>query len=458
MQILCIIQSSHGTNVTAFDKSYATLHSVRVGWCVGDKVALYINAPGDIKVLIDYAWMSQEVPAINRCSTWESLEAALDTVLISNYQTTCIIPTLMLTRINAETVKMVKSPVMANPGRRPKVYSCEHNTDIEVSYGTIKNPELDNKKSIRWMLPDIIFDHVNNNSPIVDFNQCIPIINGMAHKPAVSGNRLYAMGATKTIPSTQDKSKGLLLMDFTGLGGMEIVSLNECTYIEDVTNPMIQVPNDVSLAGKSVMMVIAGRLFFPHEVRRISNSHISLELNMLGLTRINVSTAINRSLFLKDTNTYVTTSSIDLDICFISNIEAYIREKLMTHEIQENDVQQLLHLHQDSYLIVINNENVKISQVEPMLHVVKNMLFFPSRTNGLLLRKSTREILDFVKVDYDNCSLITFNHPGNRFMLPLDNIENLSHPVGCTNILPRRYNVCEDIDQTDYLLIDVTDV
>lgn len=310
-------------------------------------------------------------------------------------------------------------------------YSCDKASDIGmgyVSYDT--DPTLRDKNSFKWKLKDIVFTQTKTYDRNVDFNNCLPVVNGVIRKPIVHQDELYAMDGTDLLASVGDRNANIGLIDLSPIGNMEVIDFTSCT----ISNPEedtvhVTLPADKTLAGKTPMIVLGGRLFFAHEFKQLGQKHLLIDLSKFPLRSI-----LTRNAFLREEfNTLIPT----LDIA----------------DIQTLILASIIGPSTDAFIVVVDNPEVDILYTPPLYKYTANSFFFPKHSSGILTSIITKDISDYTKLEYDTNELLTLSIPIPGKILPCRQDETGVIAIEYTSDKELKY---KDIGEWNMQLINIT--
>ena len=206
-------------------------------------------------------------------SSWTELAEYLnnfDSNILQKYSTTTIVPrTWKVSDSNGEQ-RFETTPFFSNIGTQLKIKSVENTFGLNVEYCDHSNFYERRKYGRSWNYPDISIFHTGIDN-LVNFNNSIPIVNGMVFYPEVIQNtetgrdELVAFEAGKMLVASdwnQSRvktvkhnkvfnngtiindyyegnetplfdsycyNKGVMVLDFTPLGNISIIKLSDCT-------------------------------------------------------------------------------------------------------------------------------------------------------------------------------------------------------------------------------------
>lgn len=422
MEILCIIKSTE-KGTFAFEPSYLTISEVLFnGLTLNDRVVVVLQETieGVVQAYkVDLLHMlSDNRFKISELTTWDVIVNKLTTSrgLLVAYKTDIMIPPTVLSKIDDHiyenpTVQITTDYVPAN------VYSVTGSTQLEVGYGSIDYPNTRNIPALRWRLPDLIIDKVDASSTI-NLSQSLVAVNGIIHCPIMVGTSLYLKGAINNLKSTTgDDNRNLVLIDFSPIGDVEIVPMSECSKAA-VTDKeiMLRLPESVTLKDKSVLLVMAGRIFTAPEVRAVNSRTVMIPYY----------DAVMRPILFENK---MIRRELKFNTHLIEDTPDY-RDNIFS-EWQEN------------FLVIINRP-LMFSYTDPRYtfdEFHQSMAEFPVNTGGILINSVTKTIYDYNRIPYLSGTKAVF--------APLDNLRVFTRNDP-TRLDRPNYGVMNDYYQTPY--------
>ena len=338
--------------------------------------------------------IATDYPGILALTSWEALEEALDLSYALSKTTTIATPAVMYTKVNRDIYGV------AFPYKRVEnevnIVHCDNELGYELSYSSINSPEVSNIKNHIWELKDIKITKTDRSNTL-DFTKSIPIINGMVLYPWVymdsSQVALFALNGTLSLANLQSNSIGTFLIDFTEIGSVKTIRFSNCVRRDHTTGLSVQLPlkyddgsNIETLNNKSILLVVANRFFYPYEFKLSTTEEtpiLTIDLNDANLGPI---------LLMNDQirNDYITGTTTS----YITNVSEYI-----------DDMMSLSHY--DSFIVIIDNETLSVVETPELMHIDTTTIKFPIDSNGLLIRNTTREIVDYTKLNIETDDSVT---------------------------------------------------
>jgi len=356
-----------------------------------------------------------EVAAFSAVKTWANILTALtnDPGLLNNYPVDTTLPREYYQTMDA-VITVVPNPEAYKGGVRPLICSCEHHHSIECGYGSLTNPSYRGIERIKWLCPEVIFSPVQGKTLPVTFANCMPIVNGMAHRPVVSGGELYAVDSTKHLPSATLGALGLLLVDFTPLGGASFIPFSACDCGEDA---YLTLPTGVSMAGKTALVVANHRLVLPNEVTdayRVADDR-TLWLNL-------------RRLFTQE--------AMVAQLCTAKKYRSntgIVNRVVMTDFLAPTS----LMANSGNFIVLVNNSKVVSYTRRPTYSIYDNALKFKGEAYGLLMNQETGQVYDYTRLPGEDSTVVSFAPLPPVDMLIADHADYLDTPLGGTSVRPK---------------------
>lgn len=391
MEIKCII--CENKNLKAFDTTTKSFSDFKLNLYTKDTYYIIAEHNG----IMYSANLNRILNKIgSMCNTWEEFTSILTVNLLLDYKKLSPVCRFMYTKINdkmestAMPVEIIKGTVYRNKVS-VKTYSFDSETSIVADFGDLDHPKTRNLSNYKFMLKDIIFR--NEGDVVLDFDNTIPIINGVCTFPVVYQNELYARKSTELLQSSDNKN--ITLIDFSPIGSIEKIRLSECTRKTPTNSKRIEIvlPEGKTTEGKTVILVLGGRLFYPNDITVPSKRNISYVVG----NRLNDIIISNR-IYRKD---YDNTSTMTTSL-----LNYYINNTVWSNTDYNN------------FVILIDNPDVKVSyfsiddsafsistkslNMEPSdtNHMYRNIFIVDDLTgvDGFLVRRMNRDIVDYTIV------------------------------------------------------------
>lgn len=429
LTILCLVETTP-RDMVCYDKSFKPFAYLKASMELGLFFTVVVeDSDTDLVYSVNLSAMMAVYPEFNTINDYAALEAFFTVSMIELYEVKAIMPANMFTRNADNRILMVQPPIGTDETTGPKIISITHNLDLISDYGTRLNPSLRNNANLKWHLPDIILRHKDPARKVVDFEQCLPVINGKIHYPLPFNDELYVLNSTGVLRSSSEGGMANLLMDFAPMGGMQTVRFKDCTKIPTDRGVTVKLPDGMSLTGKSFILVLAGRFFQPQECSQLNEDTIYFDTNNFNLENVLLSNKHLNKEFNKGTMV-ATTDSTEY-----------------TDQIFDED-------HYESFIVVFNTDAMQYLLSKPLFNITPRMLKFPVNTGGLLIRIMTREIVDYSR-QYDTDGTIVYISPPNQVnRIPVDrgdNIHNSSYVLDKGGIYDHVVNSEDD----GYVMFDI---
>ncbi len=429
MNILCLVERTP-RDMLCFDKSYRTLDEVRMGVEVNKELTIIAETIDEEVYVANFSLMMVELKDISLFPSWTELEAYLTTTIMSLYETTPIVPNHMFT-VDTGKIIIVESPINTTENTTsPLIVSVQHQLNMGMDFGTRDEPNLRNNPMLKHRLTDVIFKNTGAD-PVVNFDNCIPIINGKVHYPVPFEEELFAVDGTRVLRSADSENLGILLLDFTPMGGMETVRFKDCEVVSDVHGYTYRLPDGKTFADKNFVVVIAGRLVMSTEVDQLDDTTLKITPERINIENIRLSNKILEGSYMPGTNTVEVTESIS------SYMDGLIAED-----------------HYESYIIIIDNPDVAIHFISPLMTISPRMLKFPGRIGGLLMRKMTREIVDYNREFDSDGSIVRIPQTKMCNRLIVDAEDNLME-IAYSGSVPPGFDHSIGSDDDGWAMIDL---
>ena len=394
--ILCIIKEDK--RVIAFDKSYMSFSDLISSIKPNDNYYIIANINNTL-------YSADLINIVNRCTrdvnTWDLFETYLTSGILFGSEK-------LSPRIKYVWTKQDNKAVAVNPPVEVSthpiyrtinsviVYPFDLYNDILADFGTRNNPSLRNITGLKSMLNDIIFRKNVDNT--INFNNTIPIINSMVCFPIVYEEELYTPNSTGYLPI--EDNKNILLLDFSPIGNIETIRLKDCVKNTSPISSRLEIllPSNVTTANKSVILVLAGKMFFPNEIYIPSNRLITISLRRYNLNNILISNRIK----IKDYDSVYTMTHVDTDY--------YVNNQIWNVDDYNN------------FIIIIDNPEVKTLEYpvgesfETVIPNKGNNLFMIDKNEskqGFVMRVDNRDIIDYTWLSKRARNLLMFSATDN---------------------------------------------
>ncbi len=466
MHIKGIIRHSN-YHSDCYDTSAITLTDVLASQDGTQQVIVCLETDDGAIMYIDLSLLYAEQPAsANGVTDWASMETYLtnlDLTVLVRYRTVTLVPYQMQTVVDG-VLTLIPTPFYTEITTQLNIYSVENNFGIEVGYGSHLSPGIRNNKRLKWNLPDLVFTRAIPGE-VVNFNNTIPVVNGVVCYPYVYEDALFAYQGAKLASKVSDLNKNILLIDYSELGDLDIIPLYKCEHIcttgldEKITvnDSIVQQEDMVKFQGtieeyvhSSIkiefylpegtevgypMVCIGGRMFEPsmyHIKLYNDNNRYKVEIE-LDRKLLEIIVAANFQKFKRQLrNTTMVRVILETTIKNLfqdpDNFTGSTEEEVAASRYMDKTVPFVAMLHSEERLI----HNI----IEPIRILYPDKLMFPVGTGGLLINKKTREIVDYVKIPYDSGNLVTFPVQSELRLMDRDNLYDLTTP----NLAITRHN------------------
>ena len=366
MKILGIIHIRDGC-AKLYSCDALTVNEVNTSFITTGPVYLYLKGD-DFTCAVDYCKMFNAVQGINVCSDWEALVDILDNLEsngydLSNYVNNNIpVPSYMIIDDRVRDLSFIKHGLSLIGDHQLNIIAANVDTFITIGHGSVTKPNYNDRYHFRRSTPDATFSCKKGN--YINFNNTIPVCNGYFCYPHVVNSVLYGEEGARLCRNLTDRNAGHILIDFTPAGSIECVKLKECSG----TISKFNLPSGYTMSGKSVLLVLDGRLFLPHEFRRLSSRTISFEKSRFTPY---MRADKKQCLYDFEPNTTIIKDDGEFDLMKCEN----------------------------SFLILIDAK-ITIGYHEPIMRISDNSFKFPGYVGGLAYDLSSKTILDYTRIQY----------------------------------------------------------
>ena len=234
-------------------------------------------------------------------------------------------------------------------GKRIKVFNPLEYKGHTVQFTSVNTPDIVDDVSKRGFLDDLVI------STKQDMRNYLVAVNGVFHKTALSGNKLYVLDGFRTLRLSEFKD--ITVVDTSPLGGHEIIPLTNLNVALSTYNGEATITLPASAKDKTVFLVIDG--YFYHTESRVmtysDDTHLKLSVNKLPLIdqfRHNPRTLYKRDRYGEDASQRSRKYTDAFDALFLGK-RAIPASALTSLEFQYS---RLTHYH--SFLVVVDNPNV----------------------------------------------------------------------------------------------------
>lgn len=468
---------------SCYDTSAITLSDALSYQGTQDLVLCLEDDDGVMKY-IDLMQLYAEQPvSANGVTDWTQMEeylTKLDLTTLDRYRVATMVPYRMLT-IQDGVKTLIPTPYKTNITTQLNIYSVENNFGIDVGYGSHRSPGIRNNNRLKWNLPDLVFSRAIPGE-VVKFQNTIPFVNGIACYPELYEDVLFAYQGAQLASRVEDLNKNILLVDYSDFGDLTIIKLSDCEPIEitgvdeksTIQDTVVKDDDPVKFQGSIQvyqhstikisfllpegttsgypMVCIGGRMFEPStdHVKIFSEGtryRVEIELDRQLLEVI---LAANLQKFQKTLkNTTMVRVNVEATIHNLFNDPDHFtgttEEELAIQKYADKTVPFVAILHSEEPLVH--------SFIEPLMVLYPDKLTFPCQTGGLLINRYTREVVDYVRIQYDSNELVTFPAQQELRLMHRDNLYDLVAP----NLAIRKHNTSYT-DKYNPFSMEYTDV
>ena len=357
----------------------------------------------------------------------------------NTYLTESPVPRYMHYKLHGEERTRI-TPFPSNMNDSIKIVSLGYTQDIHGSYVNKDFPKIRDLPHRRINLPDLVF--TKKDTLDIDFRNTIPSVDGVVCYPIYSEEteELYACNGARMLKNTnQDASLNILLMDFSKMGDLTFYKLSECrpeliikngtdiwVYDDPVRMTTLAVDPDLEYWQQSQftlkfylpegatpgepLLSLAGRLFM-RGLDDISSytddaGRVIVEFHITSgiLENIVASNLQHQNLFYHKATMFRVLMSYVFGNIFLD--QAY-------HNDRGSEEWIAFQFHMDQIIPFIGmihmHEGVQhgIDKVEPLAMLCPGKLLFPPHVRGLLMNTRTREFVDYVRIPYQDQTLVT---------------------------------------------------
>lgn len=497
MQILGIIRQERG-NTSGYAPSAITYTEFLTTLALHEHYYLVVVDDAEHRYYLDFSNMLKDQPVgINNIVDWETMGAFIDEAICEMYAANVLVPQHLLTKvIEGDKVRTILQPTQfaSNIQTQLNVHSVDNNLGITVAYSSRKSPSIRNLRPIRHNLKDLVFTHTG--TPILNFRNTIPVVNGVTCYPSVYdahqvlkrftaehlglplipvddlddpqsfravtdadlgsafypltylsvGEELFAYEGANLLRKQHTTPKGLVLIDFSELGDLEVHRLSDCdnlnitdlstkttTILPDGNPTRIKFEGTISVANQDrfiftiqlpegassglPLVSIAGRLFFPSYddvSMRTKNGRkvVTLTLTRHLLERIvltnlqkfskEIKNTLNINVNIDELVTHLFDDHVSLD-WFLASVGATIGDPTQ----EETVIRRYFADTCVPFVAIIKTEQQLICRLAHPMTIAPDKFRFVGRCGGLLINSKTREIVDYVRTVYEQHTLVT---------------------------------------------------
>lgn len=337
-------------------------------------------------------------------------------------------------------------PDFGDASRAIKSLQVLHTTDFECSYCLLDTPEDRNVKFRRWALKDIAITKLNKKHPI-QLENCILSVNGCLSRPIMFKEELLmARGAEFIHNNSMEKLPSVTLLDFTNLGGIEIVPFHECRYKPRTSRKgvgawgaaffvgeevEIELPKRIDLSNKHVWMVLGHSLHFEDRLAVSGNRTVIIAPHFLSLDTCLLKAEYHAFRYYRETDVFHTEDTLNDYL----NITAWSPD------------------HYGAFFIVINTPNMYIRATRAQQYAKERMSVTTPETDGFVWDNRTRSIFDNTRAWYK-----TYN---DYYIMPPDHYSYLTTydwsgiHEGVENVRDWYKPYLSNVDATDLQVMEI---
>lgn len=262
--------------------------------------------------------------------------------------------------------------------------------DFELFYTMCKTPEDRNVKFRRWQLIDLGVTKLNPKHP-VNLKNSLLSINGLISRPTLFNDELLMPSGAQFMHScSSTKQASVTLLDLSGLGDIQCIPFSACSVkykgydFAIGTDLQMILPPEISLKGKSVLMVVAYSLFFPESFRIVSDHTIKVSPHLLPIGSCLLKQKVASYLYNDGTD------AVSTDPTLIQ----YISQEMFSTE------------HHGAFFVIIDTPTLFIKRSHAYSHAYSHaksqLQVSQSEVEGFLWDTTTCSIFDQVIVPYQS--------------------------------------------------------
>ena len=380
-------------------------------------------------------------------SDWNQLNIWLDgreSSWLGFYVTTAVVPA----RMQISDTESIPCPFGGMLDTQLNIISFENSDVGDVELGDVDEPYVRNNTHGFASNKDVVFSNIKH----ADVDNSIPIVCGCAFKPEVWNNpvtkkkELFALQAGRMLAYAKWNQKrthtvshakvadalghpvdqkykggelpmigsycynvGPMLVDFSPVGTITVIGHKEFSdYHVAKTSPTqyelsVLLPDTVTSGIPIVGMF--GRLFFLEKYVEKTETGLGIALKLRIskdlLERIIISNLQHYGKHIGDT----TNVQVIIDLV-LSNL--FKDDKMNYGAI--DDVQRSMYVDfQKPFVVMLHTDaTMRMLRIQPKMVLKPDKLVFSRGAGGFLVNKNTMEIIDYVKVDYSNDTLVMY--------------------------------------------------
>lgn len=346
-----------------------------------------------------------------------------------------------------------QTPFTSNMIDRVTTFSLDHHNYVTGSYLNKKAPYIRNVKTRIRTMPDLVFTKTNKGD--IDFENIIVSIDGNVGFPEydITTDELYVKNGAYFLRGTNGPDQNIVFMDFSGLvkkgstlihkyfhkcapeliigegenveiynnnlGVTETLLSRDVGWWKQVSTtikfdiPLNDIPFDDTVEYVP-LVCFGGRLFFPNidklkykqTIYLDNNSKsmrvsISLQVDLDLLSRIVASNLQHAGIFLGNSSFYHVAVTYALSNIFTANAA-----NIPTSTDEWRAIAYLCKADIPFVTLIPVDKTFSISRIQPVMHLHDGEMIFPVRSNGILVMKQTKEIMDYNIREYTDNTLI----------------------------------------------------
>ena len=289
---------------------------------------------------------------------------------------------------NALTEEFVKGYQITSTHTRRKARalctSLFADLDMTLSYTNMDYPDVRNVRQFKEDLQDLVITTDNTQKNLKNY---LCAVNGLVPYPTFFNRELFLKKGAKMLWSATDNhGSGISAIDFTNLGGIEVFKFADCKvtsrheskHLTAMSDIKVTLPSTVNGENISIMVVIAGHLYFPDEIKRVDVKSFILKPYAMSIDKHRLQ---YKSVF---TDTLYGTTTVETD----DSTDSYIVDAMVNPH------------HTESFIVVINSPNVEVRRVDCMSELDAKTALAPQTEDGILVDLVSRGIIDHTAVEY----------------------------------------------------------
>jgi len=309
-----------------------------------------------------------------------------------------------------------------------------HYVGLEPHYCNIKTPDLRDVWQFRWSMPDLVIE--NTKEVPINFNNCIPIVNGFCTQPTVFENQLYIRDGAKLLWDTSKEHRAdAVLIDTTPLGNMSIAPIRDTTvmYRNRTNNRYTNcdwefiLPDGYNFLTHTVLLVLGGMIYFPDEY--VTTSIKSFVIHPCTL-------ALDKQLLMKQ----VAMNRDDMVVEAPYTVDTYLKQMIWADTCN------------DAFLIFIDNPHIYVHRT-PCDSYADYHVAMTNAFKGVLRNKSTHQIVPYTESKYTSLQLLYMNN--TKDMVYFDSEYSSEIPVGTDLYLKKDQYPFSNLREAQFELIQL---